>query len=113
MKRAKGTSQRREKKKTGLPDVVPPRSVVRLVRSDAKTPLWKQSVGRVFRIGYYNRRHGLDFIWLVSEGGEFELTANRALLLKYFEVIEISDETDFYGDHKPPLGPLRSGKSGK
>jgi hypothetical protein len=90
-----------------LPKVVPPRSRFRLVRSDAKTPDWKADVGRVFRIGYYSRQDGLDVIWLVNEDGKYDGATDRDFLLKYFELIEISDESDLYGDRKPPFEPLR------
>jgi len=35
----------------GLPAVIPPRSVFRLVRGDQRTPLWNTQIGSVFRIG--------------------------------------------------------------
>jgi len=89
-----------------LPKVIPPRSAFRLVRSDAKTPGWKADVGRVFRIGYYSRQDGLDVIWLVNEKGEYEQTTDRDFLVKYFELIEVSNETDVYGPGKPEFPPL-------
>jgi len=39
-------------------------------------------------------------IWLVDEHGNYEQTTDRDFLLKYFEPIEISDESDFYGSGK-------------
>lgn len=60
----------------------------------------------MFRIGYYSQQDGLDVIWLVNENGEYEQTTDRAFLLKYFEPIEISDETDLYGARKPNFKPL-------
>jgi hypothetical protein len=69
-----------------LPEVIPPRSV--------------------FRLGYYRRQDGLDVIWLVDERGIYEQTTDRDFLIKYFEPIEISDETDLYGAGKPQFKPL-------
>jgi hypothetical protein len=57
-----------------FPKVIPPRSRVRLIRADKKTPSWHQDVGRQFRIGYYSRQDGLDCIWLVNENGGYEQT---------------------------------------
>jgi hypothetical protein len=91
-----------------VPKIVPPRSVFRLVRSDRKTPSWKADIGRLYRIGYYSRQDGLDIIWLVNEKGKYEQTAEREHLLKYFEVVKISDETNLYGVKKRRLGPVRS-----
>jgi hypothetical protein len=94
-------------KKNALPQVIPPRSIFRLVRCDASTPDWKSDVGRVFRIGYYSKQDGLEAIWLVNEDGKYEQTTDREFLLKYFEPVEISDESDLYGSKKPPLERLR------
>lgn len=90
-----------------LPRVIPPRSVFRLVRSDSNTPDWKKDVGREFRVGYYSKQDGLDVIWLVNEDGKYEQTTDRQFLLKYFEPVEISDESDLYGSAKPQLRRLR------
>lgn len=90
-----------------VPKIIPPRSMFRLARSDVKTPTWKKDVERVFRIGYYSRQDGLDDIWLVNEKGEYEGTADRDHLLKYFEPVKISRETNLYGVGKPQFRPLR------
>jgi hypothetical protein len=60
----------------------------------------------VFRINYYSRQDGLDVIWLVDENGKCDQATDRDFLLKYFELIEISDESDLYGDRRPRIGPL-------
>ncbi|HZR64045.1 MAG TPA: tRNA (adenosine(37)-N6)-threonylcarbamoyltransferase complex ATPase subunit type 1 TsaE [Terriglobales bacterium] len=86
--------------------IIPPLSKFKLVRGDENTPNWKSDIGRVFRVGYYSRQDGTDCIWLVNEKGEYEQTTDRDYLLKYFEPIEVSTETDLFGDSKPPLGPL-------
>jgi hypothetical protein len=88
--------------------VIPPRSKFKLVASDNSTSQWKNEIGRVFRIGYYSRQDGTDCIWLVNEKGEYEQTADRAFLLRYFEPVEISNEADIYGDLALPFEPLTS-----
>ena len=90
-----------------IPKVIPPRSKVRLVKADRKTPSWRKHIGRQFRVGYYNRKDGLDCIWLVNESGEYEQTTDRNFLLKYFEIERISDEKNYYGQKKPRLGRIR------
>lgn len=89
-----------------LPRVIPPRSVVTLVRADGDTPAWKGQVGRRFRVGYYNRRDGLDCIWLVNDRGEYEQTTDHATLLRHFVVDRMSGVTDRYGDRSPRLGRI-------
>ncbi len=107
MKKLTKTSKRR------LPKVIPPRSVFRLIRSDHRTPAWKSDVGRAFRIGYYSRQDGLGTIWLVNEEGKYEQTTDRGFLVKYFEPVQITDETDLYGKGKPQFGTLRLRGAGK
>ena len=104
---SKDSALRQRNKATKLPAIIPPRSVFRLARSDGRTPGWKADVGRSFRIGYYSRQDGLDVVWLVNEQGKYEQTTNRDFLLKYFEPIEISNETNLYGIGKPQFEPLR------
>lgn len=87
-------------------EVVPPRSKFKLVRSDESTPMWKDHLGRIFRIGYYSKQDGLECIWLVDEQGQYDQTTSREYLVKYFEPIEISDEADFYKNPKVPFTPL-------
>ena len=89
-------------------EVIPPGSRYKLVASDEATPLWQNDIGRVFRIGYYSRQDGTDCIWLVNEKGHYEQTTTRAYLLKYFEPVEISSETEIYGDARAPFEPLTS-----
>ena len=90
-----------------IPKVIPPRSRVRLVRADRTTPAWRDDIGRTFRIGYYSRQDGLDCIWLVNEKGEYEQTTDRDYLLRFFEIVQLANERDYYGVHKRKLGPLR------
>jgi hypothetical protein len=90
-----------------LPKVIPPRSRVRLVRADKRTPSWNKEVGRQFRVGYYNRKDGLDCIWLVNETGKYEQTTDRDFLKKYFQVERVSTEKSLYGVGKRRLGKIR------
>ena len=86
-----------------IPDVIPPRTRVRLVRADSSTPGWQGRTGEVFRVGYYCRGCGLGCVWLVDAAGEYVETTDREFLLRYFEILELSDETDFFGDNRPLL----------
>ena len=96
-----------------VPEVIPPRSIIRLVRADKCTPAWKEDVGRVFRVGYYSRQDGLNVIWMVNDDGVYEQATDREYLLKYFEIIKLSRETDLFGDDRPVLGKLRHGGTAK
>jgi len=66
--------------------------------------MWKDQIGRIFRVGYYSKQDGIDCIWLVNEKGEYEQTTCREYLLKYFEPVEISHETDFFKNPAAPFG---------
>ena len=90
-----------------IPKVIPPRSRVRLVKADKRTLSWRKNLGRLFRIGYYSRKDGLDCIWLVNGDGEYEQTTDREFLVKYFEIERLSTETNFYGTGKRRLGKLK------
>ena len=92
--------------KHGIPEILPPRSVVRLIKATKDAPKWKDQVGREFRIGYYSPRDGTDVIWLVNEQGEYEQTTDRASFEQFFEVVQISRERDLYGEGKKPFGKL-------
>ena len=52
--RRSGESERKKKVPTG------PLSIVRLDRTDRKTPSWKNQIEKVFRVGYYSRKDGLE-----------------------------------------------------
>ena len=89
-----------------MPKVIPPRSRVRLVRANMRTPTWRKDVGRQFRVGYYSRKDGLGRIWLVNENGKYEQTTDRDFLLKYFEIERLSREKNFYSVGKRRLGKI-------
>lgn len=90
-----------------IPKIIPPRSRVRLIRADRKTPSWKKDIGRQFRVGYYSRKDGLDCIWLVNENGKYEQTTDRRFLLRYFDVEQLSQEKNLYGRGKRRLRKIR------
>jgi HEAT repeat protein len=87
--------------------VIPPRSRVRLIRADERTPNWRKDVGRQFRVGYYSRKDGLGCIWLVNEKGEYEQTTDAKFLAKYFDVERLSTETNLYGLGKRRFAKMR------
>lgn len=105
-------SRRPPRRRAKLPKIIPPRSVFRLARGDSETPNWAAEIGRVFRIGYYSRQDGLDVIWLVNEEGEYEQATDRDFLVKYFDPITISGETDLHGIGKPEFKPLKEDSRG-
>ena len=88
------------------PDVIPPLSVVKLVRVTANEPAWGDHAGRIFRIGYYNPQDGLNCVWLVNEAGEYSETVDQEMIRTHFDVLEISGETDVFGVNRVPISPL-------
>jgi hypothetical protein len=92
---------------------ISPHSVVRLVHYDRRTPLGRGQVGRVLRVGYYSRKDGSDCIWLVNDDGEYEQTTDHKLLYWYFDVILLTDDTNWYGRGRPPLPPIRKADTTK
>ena len=85
--------------------IIPPRSVIRLIRTD---PDWDTDlqIGDRLRIGYYSRQDGPNCVWLVDSAGNYNQTWDQKSLLDYFEIVSLSDETDLYGLHRPVLEPL-------
>jgi hypothetical protein len=91
-------------------DIIPPFSVVRLLRFDDKTSDWKDQIRREFRIGYYSEQDGLDCVWLVNDKGEYEQTVDQKLLYDYFEIVSRSEECDLYGKNRTAILPLNKGE---
>jgi hypothetical protein len=87
-----------------IPEVIPPLSVVKVIRVTANEPGWVGYEGRIFRIGYYSRQDGLDCVWLVSDSGEYGETIDQDMIRTHFEVLALSDETDLYGVDRPTIG---------
>ena len=85
--------------------IIPPRSVIRLVKRD---PDWDTDlqIGDEFRVGYYSRQDGPNCVWLVDTAGKYGQTWDQISLLDTFEIVSLSDETDIYGLHRPVLEPL-------
>jgi|SRR5215472_7572588 len=73
-----------------LPKVIPPRSRVRLLRFDKRTPTWRKDVGREFRVGYYSRKDGLDYTWLVPQ----ILFVSRRPLLDVLVTLELEGKVE-------------------
>jgi hypothetical protein len=96
----------RKNKKPRVTNPIPPKSVVRLASYPRYSRKWKESLGSIFRIGYYSRLDGLDCIWLVNEAGEYQETIDHDYLEKYFDLIEVSDEKNMYGTGKPKISPV-------
>src|SRR5580765_6730694 len=76
---------------------IPPRSVVRLLARRGKDE------GRIFRVGYYSQQDGFNSVWLVNELGQYEQSTDQRSIGKQFEVLYLSNETDFYGVEGSPL----------
>jgi len=87
------------------PHVVPPLSLVKVVRVTSEEPEWGGYEGRVFRIGYYNPNDGLDCVWLVDDDGQYAETVDQEMIRTHFEILELSDESDLYGIDRPLIGP--------
>ena len=87
-------------------EVIPPLSVVRIVKVTEEEPAWTGHLGRVFRIGYYRRADGLDCVWLVEESGEYAEAVDQEMIHTHFEVLTLSDEADLFGVERPVIGPL-------
>lgn len=87
------------------PDIIPPLSVVEVVRVTKEEPAWRDHTGRIFRIGYYNPQDGLDCVWLVDDQGEYCETVDQEMIRTHFKVLEFSQETDLFGVDRPVIGP--------
>jgi hypothetical protein len=99
--------KRNETKGLDRPTPIAPQSVVRLAYADSRTPSWRRQIGRVFRIGYYSAKDGLDVISLVNEKGEYEQITDHEFLYRYFDVIYFARDTNWYGRRRSLLPPIR------
>ena len=102
---------RRVVQKRLTPKVIPPHSVIQLVKADLQTPSWKAKIGTRFRVGYYNPRHGLGEVWLVDEKGVYCDSVEQLVLSKYFKIVRLSNEEDLFGADRPVICPLEKSKS--
>ena len=89
-----------------LARVIPPLSHVKVVKVTSEEPDWISYEGRVFRIGYYRPKDGLDCVWLVDDDGQYLETVDQEMIRTHFEVLQCSDESDLYGVDRPVIGPL-------
>jgi hypothetical protein len=87
-------------------------SVVKVSKNTEQEPADKDWVGKIFRIGYYGRQDGLDCVWPVDDEGKYGETVDQEMIKTHFEILELSHETDLFGDNRPIIGPRVSG-SGK
>jgi hypothetical protein len=85
--------------------VIPPLSVVKIVKVTTDEPAWNSYEGRIFRIGYYRKNDGLDCVWLVDDQGSYSETIDQEMVRTHCEVLERSDEADLYGVDRPIIGP--------
>jgi len=90
-----------------IPKIIPPRSLVRVIKTDASAPADRMCVGQQYRVGYYSPADGLEVIWLVDDRGKYFATADRQYLIERYEIEHLSNETDYYGDHRPLLRPRK------
>lgn len=102
-----------ENKQIKIPLVVPPRSVVELIKTDEKTPLWKNKIGTQYRIGYYSEQDGLETLWLVDDQGNYCETIDRASVSEYFKIIRLSRVRDYFGKHSKPIPTDKASKADK
>lgn len=92
--------------------VIPPLTVVELVKADSTTPEWKNSIGKRYRVGYYNAKDGLNTVWLVDQEGRYIQTTDQNHLLKYFKIVRLSREDDYFGAHRRPLRAVSQKSTG-
>jgi hypothetical protein len=86
---------------------IPPLSVVRVAYAERNSSFRKLK-GQVFRVGYYNKRDGLDCIWLVNDAGRYEQTVDHKFLYRHFDVINFAEHNNLYGRQRPKLPPICS-----
>jgi hypothetical protein len=95
-----------------FPSIVPPLSVVQVIKVTANEPDWEGYKGRVFRIGYYRKKDGLDCVWLVDDEGNYTETVDQEMIRTHFMILQLSDESDLFGVDRSVIGPRRTGGSG-
>jgi len=50
----------RRKRKSGIPAVIPPGTIVEIVSADEEVPAWKDHIGTQCKTGYYNQQDGWE-----------------------------------------------------
>jgi len=73
-----------------------------------KNAFVERSSRKVFRVGYYSRKDGLDCIWLVNDEVEYEQPTDHEYRFKFFDVIQFAEHTNWYGRTResPQFGAL-------
>jgi hypothetical protein len=87
--------------------VIPPLLIVRITKVTARQSGWTDHMGRVFRIGYYGKNDGLDCVWLVDDAGEYVEAVDQKMIRTHFEIVQLSEESDFFGEDRPVIGPQK------
>ena len=85
--------------------IIPPLSVVEIVKVTATESDWMGYKGRIFRIGYYRKNDGLDCVWLVDDEGKYQETVDQEMIKTHFKVLQLSNETDYFGAERRVIGP--------
>ena len=83
--------------------VIPPLSVVKIVKVTDDQPNWTDQEGRTFRVGYYRKQDGLDCVWLVDDQGNYCKTVDQDMIPTHFEVVTESTVTDLFGVNSPAI----------
>jgi len=79
-----------------IKEVIPPRSIVELIKVGEPPHLWKKDLGTKYEIGYYSKNDGLDVVWLLKINTDHRETVDQDAIRKYFKIIYLSDEKEYY-----------------
>jgi hypothetical protein len=83
--------------------VIPPLSEVKVIKVDGDQPDWAGQEGRLFRVGYYRKRDGLDRVWLVDDAGNYCKSVDQEMIKTHFDVVTTSTVTDLFGVNSPVI----------
>jgi hypothetical protein len=82
--------------------VIPPFSEVKVIKGAEGQLDWAGQEGRLFRVGYYRKRDGLERVWLVDEEGNYCKAVDQEMIKTHFEVVTTSSVTDLFGVNGGP-----------
>lgn len=85
--------------------IIPPLSIVKVVKNTEDEPACRDWAGKIFRIGYYSKQDGLDCVWLVDDDGKYREAIDQEMISSHFKILELSNETDLFGDEREIIGP--------
>lgn len=88
---------------TNAPHIIPPKTIVKLIKADSTTPSWINLEGKIYCVGYYSKQDGLDTIWLVDADGNYCETTDREYLLSFFSILKLGDTMDYFGENAPKI----------